>query len=142
MEDFCDIDFSELTKKDVNAPVTIDGRKVYGTDSYFVTLRLTDFFGARYERLANEDTGEEEFGVFIPIRPNNILVSPKKKAIVTFKAEVSQIPSTKYTHVLSPILEREHYVERKSLGYDVPFMGFMRPTGFKKQNKNKRYDKY
>lgn len=133
-----DIDYGELTRLNPDADVSVNRRKMYGGDSYYITVRLSEFLGSRVTMEENEDTGEEEMCIVIPLRKNNILYTQKHNTIVTFRSDVAQVPSGKYSHVLSPVLTDEQYAERKRLGFTIPIMGSMRPTYFKKSKyKNK-----
>lgn len=122
---------------DIN--LSVKPNKVYGSDSWFITIRLTDFIDSSYESIVDDNTGEVVEGVFIPIKKNGIFISPKKNAIVNMKASVSQVPSSKYSHIIEPIMDTEEYEEISRLGYKKPIVGFMKTEHFK--TKSKKYVK-
>lgn len=108
---------------------TYDGR------GFYVTLRLSDMQGAEIiERDADNAVGYER-GIFIPFKANDLLVTSKKNVIAVFRAEVSQVPSPKYTHLLSQVVSGDVVEARRRLGFKFGFVGHMRPFG---HNKNKK----
>lgn len=87
----------------------------------------------------DEETGEEVGGIFIPFRANDLLVTKRKNVIAVFNASVAQLPSGRYTHVLTQVLDASVAEERKAAGYDYnKIVGHMRPKNYKKHKYQKK----
>lgn len=128
-----DFDYSALTEDNLgDNEIHVKGRKVYDGNSWFITLRLSDFFDARYEKLEDPMTGEDELCVCIPIRKNGILYTKRRNAVITVKATLAQKPSNRYTHLITMLLDDEQEALMKQCGFYKPFIGHMRPKNFKK----------
>lgn len=139
MSDIDDI-YAELTSFDgdggSSGPIT--GMKVYDGHSYFITVRLSDIFGAELTEVDDPETGEPRRGIFIPFRNSGLTVTPKKNVLLVCKAELAQVPSSKYTHLLTQIMDRSDAAEQHKLGYKQGFIGHARPATSKKNQKNKK----
>lgn len=73
------IDYSALTSYGSDeTPSGIGNVKVYDGKGYYVTVRLSDIRGSRFEECENPDTGEPERGLFIPFKHSGVTVTPKK----------------------------------------------------------------
>ena len=128
-----DFDYSALTEDNsADNEINVKGRKVYDGNSWYITIRLSDFFDARYEMLEDPMTGDEETCICIPLRKNGILYTDRRNAILTVKATLAQRPSTKYTHLITQILDDEQANIIKKTGFFKPYIGHMRPKNFKK----------
>lgn len=104
--------------------------RVYDDSGYWVTLRLSDFLGADIVEREDEEGGEPERGLFIPLRRNSLLVTNRREVYATFKMEAAQISSRHHTHLLSQVLDRTVLEERRRLGYKSGFVGFAKPVGY------------
>lgn len=133
------IDFNALTTKEVESifseGCTVRPNKMYDGGSFFVTIRLSDFFDARILEEESLQDGSPERGIFIPIRNNGLLVTKNKNVLTTFKMEVAQVQSPKYTHIVTQVVDPDVVKERKKLGFKMPLMGFARPINWKKKKR-------
>lgn len=143
MEEPIKIDYNELTRtKDGVGNAVVRPGKVYDSNGWYVTVRLSDLFDARLDMVEDPYSGDEEMCVCIPIRKNNILVTSKKNALITFKASVAERPTDRYTHVLTQVLEADHIRMRTDAGFSKIIVGHMRPVGFKPERKPKTKKKW
>lgn len=132
MTDIEDIDFNSLVE-DTEPEGRIRSIKVFDGKEYYLTVRLTDIVGSSIMNVEDEDTGKTIMGVFIPIRMGGLTLTPKKNVLLVCKAEVAQVVTSKKTHLLTQITEREVWQERNRLGFKQGFIGFMRPAEKKKK---------
>ena len=132
MADFEDIDFNALVE-DSEPEGRIRNMKVFDGKEYYLTVRLTDIVGATIIEHEDDETGKNVRGLFLPFRESGLTVTPKKNVLLVCKAEVAQIVTSKKTHLLSQITEREVWHERNRLGFKQGFIGFMRPAEKKKK---------
>lgn len=132
--------YAELTSFDGDggSSGTITGMKVYDGHSYFITVRLSDIFGAELTEVDDPETGEPRRGIFIPFRNSGLTVTPKKNVLLVCKAELAQVVSSKYTHLLTQIADKNIQIERQKLGFKSGFVGHMRPVGPKPLKKRKK----
>ena len=132
--------YAELTSYDGDggSSGTITGMKVYDGHSYFITVRLSDIFGAELTEVDDPETGEPRRGIFIPFRNSGLTVTPKKNVLLVCKAELAQVSSSKYTHLLTQIMDSSEAAAQQKLGHKQGFIGHARPTGQKPQKKRKK----
>lgn len=127
-------DYNALTSYgDDETPSGIGSVKVYDGGNYYVTLRLSDLGGAVQTEHDYEDGRPPQRGIFIPYRDAGLFVSPKKNVIITCKMELAQVASSKYTHLLTQMLDRDIIEERRRLGFKSGFVGFARPCSQKRK---------
>ena len=107
--------------------------KVFDGKEYYVTVRLSDLVGATIIEHEDDETNKNVKGLFLPFRESGLSVTPKKNVLLVCKAEVAQIVTSKKTHLLTQITEREVWQERNRLGFKQGFIGFMRPAEKKKK---------
>jgi hypothetical protein len=134
MTEIEDIDFNSLVE-DTEPEGRIRSMKVFDGKEYYVTIRLTDIVGSSIMNVEDEDTGKTIMGVFIPIRMGGLTLTPKKNVLLVAKCELPQLPSSRYTHLLSQICDKDVWAERRRLGFKEGFIGHMSPSGFKKKKK-------
>lgn len=132
MAELEDIDFNALVE-DTEPEGRIRNMKVFDGKEYYATIRLSDLVGATIIEHEDEETGKPVKGLFLPFRESGLTVTPKKNVLLVCKAEVAQIVTSKKTHLLSQITEREVWQERNRLGFKQGFIGFMRPAEKKKK---------
>ena len=129
-----DFDYSALTEQtDDEGLQTAYGVKPYDGRNFYVTIRISDIRGSRFEECENPDTGETERGLFIPLRRSGVTVSPKKNVLATYKMEIAAVGSSHHSHLLRQVVDSD--IERywRELGYRHEFDGFARPVGNKKK---------
>lgn len=107
--------------------------RVYDGREEYVTVKLSEFVDAVICDHDYEDGRPPQQGIFIPFKVNDIFVSPKKNVMVTFKKTLAQVPSAKYTSILTQVLSQETAAERRKLGYNTPIIGTARPIDWKKK---------
>lgn len=132
MADIEDIDFNALVE-DTEPEGRIRNMKVFDGKEYYATIRLSELVGATIIEHEDDETGKPVRGLFLPFRESGLTVTPKKNVLLVCKAEVAQIVTSKKTHLLSQITEREVWQERNRLGFKQGFIGFMRPAEKKKK---------
>ena len=132
MTEIEDIDFNSLVE-DTEPEGRIRNMKVFDGKEYYATVRLSDLVGATIIEHEDDETGKTVRGLFLPFRESGLTVTPKKNVLLVCKAEVAQIVTSKKTHLLSQITEREVWQERNRLGFRQGFIGFMRPAEKKKK---------
>lgn len=132
--------YAELTSMDgdggSSGPIT--GMKVYDGHSYFITVRLSDIFGAELTEVDDPETGEPRRGIFIPFRNSGLTVTPKKNVLLVCKMELAQVSSPRYTHLLTQVTDPADAAAQRSLGYRQGFVGHARPAGRKTTKKRNK----
>lgn len=113
--------------------VRVRGSRTYRGDEYYITVVLSELKGSRIIEDEDPYTGQPVRGLFVPFAESGVTVTPTKKVQTTFKANVAQVPSNKYSHVLTQIVDKEVEMERKRLGVKTTLCGHMRPAYFKKK---------
>lgn len=116
----------------------IMGVKVYDGHSYFITVRLSDITGSTLMTVDDEETGKNVMGLFIPIRQGGLTLTPKKNVLLVCKAQMAQVASSKYTHLLTQIIDKTVAEARKKLGFQQNYIGHMRQAGPKPLKKRKK----
>jgi hypothetical protein len=116
----------------------IMGMKVYDGHSYFITVRLSDIFGAELTEVDDPETGEPRRGLFLPFKNSGLTVTPKKNVLLVCKAQMAQVASSKYTHLLTQIIDKTVAEARKKLGFQQNYIGHMRQAGPKPLKKRKK----
>lgn len=108
------------------------GVRVYDGSSWYITVRLSDIPGAEITEMEDEERMISKHGIFIPFREGGLTVTPKKNVLAVFKAELAQVATSKYTHLLTQITGDETYSENRRNGFVRGFVGKMRPAGNRK----------
>lgn len=122
--------------EDSSGPIT--GMKVYDGHSYYITIRLSDITGSTLMTVDDEETGKNVMGLFIPIRQGGLTLTPKKNVLLVCKAQMAQVASSKYTHLLTQIIDKTVAEARKKLGFQQNYIGHMRQAGQKTLKKRKK----
>lgn len=134
-----EIDYSELTSygegEEASGPIT--GVKVYDGRGWYITVRLSDLHDSVITEHDYEDGKAPRRGLFIPFKDAGLTVTPKKNVLLVCKAEMAQVPSRRYTHLLTQILDRTIIESHRKLGFNHGFIGHARPMGQKPNNKKK-----
>lgn len=134
-------------EKDIYAELTsygdgmepIHGVKVYDGSNSYITVRLSDLPFAEITEVDDTETGEPRKGLFIPFRNSGLTVTSKHNVLLVCKAQVAQVASEKYTHLLTQVMDIATADELRRLGYRTCFIGHMRPCGFRKTDKKHGY---
>lgn len=100
-------------------------------DNYFMSFKLTNFFGSRVERLENED-GDVEECVVIPLKRNGLKVSEANNAVyVNAFVTAKSMKHDKKTHYITQYCVKDHLANLRELGYESPRLGYMESSTFK-----------
>lgn len=108
----------------------IRSMRVYDGKGYYITVRLSDIPFSTITSI-EDDNGREVRGLFIPFSHSGVTVTPKKNVLLVCKAEMAQVPSNKYSHLLSIVADRDDYAEWRRLGFNTGFVGHMRDFEWK-----------
>jgi len=85
-------------------------------NDYYVTISLMSLRDARVITDENRYTGEEERGVFIPIKSNNILENEKGYLYLTMLASALTENSGKYSHLIHRLYSPSELAEIRKTG--------------------------
>lgn len=112
--------------------------KVYDGHSWYITTRLSDLTGAEIIEKEDEETGRPVRGLFLPFGMSGLTVTPKKNVLLVCKAQMAQVASSKYTHLLTQIIDKTVSEARNKLGFQQNYIGHMRQAGPKPLKKRKK----
>lgn len=100
-------------------------------NNYFLSFKLTNFYGSRVETLEDEDGNKEEC-VVIPLKRNGLKVSDANGAVYV-NAFVNEKVQThdKHTHYITQYCVRDHLSYLRELGYPAPRLGYMDKSVYK-----------
>lgn len=113
-------------------------------DNYVVRLVLTSFFGTRIADVENED-GEMESCICIPIERNNLRKAPSGKISAYFFMNTSQSANRMgWTHYLKMKCHPTFVKKMQGLGWVIPFAGNAKKENFvmHRDSYNKNFVKY
>lgn len=132
-----EIDYNALTSygDDEREPSGIGSVKVYDGNSWYITVELSNIHGSFLADVEDPDTGEPTMSLVIPIRKSGVTLTPKKRVLAVYKAQLAQVQSNKYTHLLTRVIDRNVLENMRRLGFKQNFEGFMRPTSMKTKKK-------
>ena len=125
------IDYNSLVEASDDGD-TIRSMRVYDGKGYYITIRLSDIPFSTITSM-EDDSGKDVAGLFIPFHHSGLSVTPKHNVLLVCKAELSQVPSQKYSHLLSIVADRDDYAEWRRLGFKTGFVGHMRDFNWKKK---------
>lgn len=124
-----DIDYNSIVQSNEGV---VPSSKAYSSNDWFVTVRLSDFYGARIETMETDEQTETDF-LCIPIKDNGLLRTSRNNVLVTFKATMAGRVNNRFTHTLRQVIDMDVIEKRKKLGFDIPTIGHMRPANYKKK---------
>lgn len=134
-----EIDYNALTSYgDDETPSGIGSVKVYDGNSWYITTELSSIYGSFLAEVEDPDTGEPTMSLVIPIRKSGVTLTPKKRVLAVYKAQLAQIPSPKYSHLLTRVIDRDVLENMRRLGFKQGFEGKMKPTTLKTNKKGYR----
>ena len=100
-------------------------------NNYFMSFKLTNFFGSRVERLEDEN-GDVEECVVIPLKRNGLKVSDANNAVyVNAFVTAKSMKHDKKSHYITQYCVKEHLANLRELGYEAPKLGYMEASSFK-----------
>lgn len=131
-----EIDYNALTSYGSDeTPSGIGSVKVYDGNSWYITVDLSAIHGSFLAEVEDPDTGEPVKSLVIPIRKSGVTLTPKKRVLAVYKAQMAQLATSRYTHLLTRIIDRDVLNNMRRLGFKQNFEGFMRPTSLKTKKK-------
>lgn len=132
-----EIDYNALTSygSDEQTPSVVGNVRVYNGNSWYITVRLSDIYASFIAEVEDPDTGEPVNSLVIPLRKSGLTVTPKKNVLAVYKAQMAQIASSKYTHLLTRVIDRDVLDNMRRLGFKQNYEGHMRPTTLKTKKK-------
>ena len=135
-----EIDYNALTSygDDEQTSSGIGSVKVYDGNSWYITAELSSIYGSFLAEVEDPDTGEPTMSLVIPIRKSGVTLTPKKRVLAVYKAQMAQVASNKYTHLLTRVIDRDVLENMRRLGFKQTFEGKMRPTTLKTNKKGFR----
>ena len=96
--------------------------------NYLIKLKLSDYINSRVIEVENDD-GEIERGIFIPLEINNLFVTVRNTVISwIFATKKLYEPIDNMSHYLKMKVDKNHKDKLKNLGYDPPYLGGMKET--------------
>lgn len=105
-------------------------------NNYNLAFKLNGFIGARIIEDENAD-GILEKGVFIPLDVNNLCETDKHN-VFAYGLVTELAPAMArggQSHYIAQSVPQEHIDRLQEMGYKVPYLGFMRRTGWHKMPK-------
>lgn len=136
-----ELDYNALTSygDDEREQSGIGSVKVYDGNSWYITVELSNIHASFLADVEDPDTGEPVKSLVIPIRKSGVTLTPKRRVLAVYKAQMAQVATSRYTHLLTRIIDRDVLNNMRRLGFKQNFEGFMRPTSLK--TKKKGYNK-
>ena len=110
--------------------------------TYEMTLYLSNFIGCRVES-SEDEYGNIEEGIFIPIDRNGLIRTKENKYLVWGFVQELDVPSLGFSHRVMLKTNPAHVRQIQEKGIDVPCIARMKPTKFyhrKPTNINTRVD--
>lgn len=114
----------------------------YDSNTFEMTIYLSNFIGAR-TIVAEDENGEPEVGVFIPVERNALFPRGEGKWVTWGFVQELDMPIAGFTHRVMHKTNPAHLREMKRQGLSAPLLARMKPTKFfhrKKTNVNTRVD--
>ena len=132
-----ELDYNALTSygDDEREPSGIGSVKVYDGNSWYITVELSNIHASFLADVEDPDTGEPVKSLVIPIRKSGVTLTPKRRVLAVYKAQMAQVPSPRYSHLLTRIIDRDVLENMRRLGFKQGFEGHMKPTSLKTKKK-------
>ena len=109
--------------------------KMYDGNSWYITVELSNIHSSFLADVEDPDTGEPVKSLVIPIRKSGVTLTPKRRVLAVYKAQMAQVATSRYTHLLTRIIDRDVLNNMRRLGFKQNFEGFMRPASLKTKKK-------
>lgn len=94
-----------------------------------MTFYLSNFIGSRVVS-QDDENGNEELGVFIPIERNGLILSNNNRYLTWGLVQELDIPLLGFSHRVIHKTNPAHVKKLKEQGIDVPCIARMKPTKF------------
>lgn len=132
-----ELDYNALTSygDDEREPSGIGSVKMYDGNSWYITVELSNIHGSFLADVDDPDTGEPVKSLVIPIRKSGVTLTPKRRVLAVYKAQMAQLATSRYTHLLTRIIDRDVLNNMRRLGFKQGFEGHMKPTSLKTKKK-------
>lgn len=100
-------------------------------NNYVAKIKLSNFLGSKVVDLENDETGELEKGIFIPIELNSLFLTPRNQVIAwAFVNEKLHDTGDGFSHYLKLKTDKYHIKKLNDLGYETPYLGSMKTSTF------------
>lgn len=132
-----ELDYNALTSygDDEREPSGVGSVKVYDGNSWYITVELSNIHASFLADVEDPDTGEPVKSLVIPIRKSGVTLTPKRRVLAVYKAQMAQVATSRYTHLLTRIIDRDVLNNMRRLGFKQGFEGHMKPTSLKTKKK-------
>lgn len=99
-------------------------------NNYLAKIKLSNYINSRVIEVENDD-GEREKGIFIPIDINGLFLTPRNQVISwMFVNEKLNETGDGFSHYLKMKTNSKHLDYINALGYTTPYIGVMRSCSF------------
>ena len=107
-------------------------------NNYVAKLKLSNFLGSKVIDYENDETGEFEKGIFIPLDLNGLFLTPRNQVIAwAFVNEKLHDTGDGFSHYLKLKTDKHHIKLLNELGYEAPYLGSMKTSTFFTQSQAK-----
>lgn len=110
------------------------------TNTFEMTLYLSNFDGARTV-IEEDENGEPEVGIFIPIERNALIRVDGDKWLTWGFVQEQDVPICGFSHRVMQKTNPAHLRELKAKGLEPPLIARMKPTRFYHRKKNYGYQR-
>ena len=99
-------------------------------NNYLAKVKLSNYINSRVIEVENDD-GEREKGIFIPIDINGLFLTPRNQVISwLFVNERLHDTGDGFSHYMKLKSDAKHVEYINALGYTTPYIGVMRSSTF------------
>ena len=99
-------------------------------NNYLAKVKLSNYINSRVIDIENDD-GEKEKGIFIPIDINGLFLTPRNQVISwLFVNERLSETGDGFSHYIKMKTDNKHLEKMNALGYTTPYIGVMRSCTF------------
>lgn len=118
-----------------DAGVPAGNVRVYDGNGWYVTVELSAIHGCHMAKAEDPDTGEMVESLVIPLVKSGLTVTPKRRVLAVYRAQVAQVATQRYSHLLTRVIDTATLAEMRRRGFRQGFEGHMRPASMKIKKK-------